>query len=661
MGPKHGSITRFSVYEEDDTIIHTPDSVYPSLLPELDADDTFSEDHAVASIEHDENTRRVSSTSTHDSHARHLRDSPRRPSNMTASEFSELPEEYEPEDEATTHQPYTPMKERPTFRNPSSVRAMQMISPPPFDHFSSPRSAPRYKLSTPSRNGTPRSTRSHSVIKQPRPLPRTQSTRKEHPLVLLHVTLLPILSPYSMSSMQAVLPPHIIDNYNVLRAKTSDTVLQRGILIPHPRAEYELLEERLLESLELRVPRILKCGHFHRPSTSPYGPGSACGDDDDDSDTLHESCSEDGHIDTDTDADPDLCATCNGRVKDGRHGTGAGTKRWELRIYAANGLMRAGAWAAAWSEMERVDVEIGPWIPEELRRELDERRAEEDEEAGRAMELERQLAREERRREERDRERAREGAAVPSTWTRSLAASLERAASPSPVYTAPRAPSPPQTQAAPPRPPPEPPAPILPSKPRAASPLPSAFRRDEVPLTVLLRNYVYLLTRNRRNVALFALSLGAAFLAASPWSGARASAQSSALGGGVSAPTQPRAPFPQPSDARSAPQAGAGAPGFPADGVTEALLAAATGAGSSASATGVVTTTVYGCYEHCPLVGLWAASSTTSSTTTTTTTTAVAAAVFNVQKAVTSPAATERSDAAFEDAMEMRLGGGLGA
>ena len=37
-----------------------------------------------------------------------------------------------------------------------------------------------------------------------------------------------------------------------------------------------------------------------------------------------------------------------------------GRDRWELRVYAANGLMTSGAWRRVWGEMERIDVEVGP-------------------------------------------------------------------------------------------------------------------------------------------------------------------------------------------------------------------------------------------------------------------------------------------------------------
>lgn len=180
---------------------------------------------------------------------------------------------------------------------------------------------------------------------------------KEHPLVLLHVTILPIVAPYSQEVLESVLPGYVLENWKLLREKVTDTMLERGVLIPHPREDYDLLEERLLESLELKVPRILACGHFH-----PEGG---------DGDAIEE---EEGY---ESDNDADICDDCGRRIRDGRFGSGTGSKRWEIRIYAANGLMRAGAWGAAWREMERVDVEIVPWVEDSVRRELDLRREEE--------------------------------------------------------------------------------------------------------------------------------------------------------------------------------------------------------------------------------------------------------------------------------------------
>lgn len=260
--------------------------------------------------------------------------------------------------------PFTPLKTRSPFRNPSSVRAMQMDITPP--HLASPPSSqPRHKNLTPSRQGTPRSLRSHrAAMGSPSKLSPSKKVRREYPLVLLHVTLLPIPLSYSPEILEAVLPPSILANWKLLQEKATDTVLERGVLIPHPREDYDLLEERLLESLELKTPRILKCGHFH---LSPEEEADIAAD----SDTDHD----------DEADDADICLDCGRRIRDGKYGnTGTGSKRWDLKLFAANGLMRAGAWAAAWREMERVDVEILPWMEEDMKREL-ELRGEEEERA----------------------------------------------------------------------------------------------------------------------------------------------------------------------------------------------------------------------------------------------------------------------------------------
>ncbi|KAI4176586.1 MAG: hypothetical protein LQ343_000877 [Gyalolechia ehrenbergii] len=182
---------------------------------------------------------------------------------------------------------------------------------------------------------------------------KKSSLKKEYPLVLLHVTLLPIPRVYSTELMEQVLPNYILENWKILREKATDTVIERGILIPHPKEDYDLMEERLLESLDLKTPRILKCGHFH---LDPDEERDVAVPDEEDLD--------------DEDNDADICADCGRRVRDGRYGSGAGSRRWDIKVYAANGLMKAGAWSAAWREMERVDVEITPWMADEFKREL---------------------------------------------------------------------------------------------------------------------------------------------------------------------------------------------------------------------------------------------------------------------------------------------------
>ncbi|KAL8738407.1 MAG: hypothetical protein Q9181_000778 [Wetmoreana brouardii] len=261
---------------------------------------------------------------------------------------------YPPENQPSS--PYTPMKVRSPFRNPSSVRAMQMeTTPPPYIPLSS--SQQRSIFPTPSRNGTPRSIRSgHSGTRMsPSKMSPTKRTivKKEYPLVLLHVTLLPIPRLYSAEVMDQVLPSYTLENWKILQEKATDTVVERGILIPHPKEDYDLLEERLLESLDLKVPRILRCGHFH---LDPDEEADAAGSDGEDFD--------------DEVNDANICEDCGRRVRDGKYGSGTGNRRWDIKVYAANGLMRAGAWGAAWREMERVDVEIVPWMDDELKREL---------------------------------------------------------------------------------------------------------------------------------------------------------------------------------------------------------------------------------------------------------------------------------------------------
>lgn len=304
---------------------------------------------------------------------------------------------------------YSPRKERPPFRNPSSVRAMQMASPPPLlaPETSRERARGSYKLATPSRTqrsesvsttGTRRS-RSHrdSLHRDYQAVsPRPSATPQPLPLVLLHVTILPMQMPYTPDIMVKIMPDWLVENYKVLEDKLQDIVLmRRGLLIQHPRDEYDLLEERILESLELKTPRLLKCGHFVAPDS----------DDDDtqesDEETARDHAGRDSRMSGGTvtgEVDPELryptpnsddanvCMDCHRLVKKPGHGVGAGTKRWDIKIYAANGLMRAGAWAAAWSEMERCDVEISPWIPHEVRKTL-EKRLEQEQEAAKAKAL----------------------------------------------------------------------------------------------------------------------------------------------------------------------------------------------------------------------------------------------------------------------------------
>jgi hypothetical protein len=206
--------------------------------------------------------------------------------------------------------------------------------------------------------------------------------------------------PYSHDIMARIMPDWLVENYKLLEEKLQDIILmRRGLLIPHPRDEYDLLEERILESLELKTPRLLPCGHFVPPEDDDDRE-----DEDDvasvgDENTGRGSRMSGGTLtegsNTSHNGDHSMCIDCHRELKKPGKGIGAGTRKWDIKIYAANGLMRAAAWQACWNDMERCDVEIHPWIPEEVRKTL-ERRAQEEQEADKrkqqyTVELQRQI------------------------------------------------------------------------------------------------------------------------------------------------------------------------------------------------------------------------------------------------------------------------------
>ena len=284
---------------------------------------------------------------------------------------------------------------RPAFRTPSDVRAMQMSSPAQSvtggGDGVSPRSSRRYMPMSGSRLGTPTASAQYSPKRTP---DRLKPARKEAPLVLLHCTLLPLrwvwgglvgaLEAADMSQDVKALR----DAWRVLQDRMGDTTCERGILLGHPQSDYEVLEERLLEALELplrRRARILECGHYLGPSNEMLG----YDDDDDDESCLD---SEEGYgYDDDRDDDAasgrrrsvasktshankanrkdrrHWCGTCRDEIRYESLGPG---KVFRVKVYASNGLMKAGAWEACWKEMERVDVEIEPIVAPAVQDEL---------------------------------------------------------------------------------------------------------------------------------------------------------------------------------------------------------------------------------------------------------------------------------------------------
>jgi hypothetical protein len=254
----------------------------------------------------------------------------------------------------------TMLKQHSAFRKTSSVRAMQMHTEDEGDgEFLTPPKRRGHRMSEGS------SPIKRSPYYSPSGLVAKQKVKKELPLVLLHCNLLPPSLPIpglvrypDQKVLKEVLPLVYWRRWKLLEEKVGSVVLrERGVLISHPEDMYDLLEERLLESLELQRPR-LDHGHF-------------LGHEEVDTDRDDQSVTEESATD---DEQGEQCPDCGGHIV--RH-SNAGRK-WEIRVFAANGLMRAGAWAAAWKEMEKVDVEVGLWLPSEVRRELEKRLSEGD-------------------------------------------------------------------------------------------------------------------------------------------------------------------------------------------------------------------------------------------------------------------------------------------
>ncbi|KAJ5091218.1 hypothetical protein NUU61_006088 [Penicillium alfredii] len=245
------------------------------------------------------------------------------------------------------------------FRKPSSVRAMQMHTEDEADSdefLTPPRRRPGMR--SPGSSPLKRSPYYSPTASANKPKPK-----KEFPLVLLHCNLLPpslpvpgAANPQNEKILEEVLPSQFWKRWRRLQDKAGSGMLRdRGVLISHPEDVYDMLEERLLESLELQHSRV-RNGHFLGHES---GPGSET------------ELSEKDESETDGEQGEE-CPDCGGHAL--RHGDS--NRKWEIRVYAANGLMRAGAWAAAWKEMEKVDVEVGLWLPSDVRRALEKRLSE---------------------------------------------------------------------------------------------------------------------------------------------------------------------------------------------------------------------------------------------------------------------------------------------
>lgn len=155
----------------------------------------------------------------------------------------------------------------------------------------------------------------------------------------------------------------MLEAWRQLQDQLGDTVCERGILLPHPQNDFEVLEERLLEALELplrRRARILECGHYLGPSNE-MNPNDET---DSDGDFQYE---EQRTSRSSFEKKTHWCSTCRSEIRYDSLGVG---KVFRVKIYASNGLVKAGAWEACWKEMERVDVEVEPIVEPEVHEEL---------------------------------------------------------------------------------------------------------------------------------------------------------------------------------------------------------------------------------------------------------------------------------------------------
>ncbi|KAM5379786.1 hypothetical protein ACJA88_005214 [Fusarium oxysporum] len=296
---------------------------------------------------------------------------------------------------------------RPVFRSPSSVKAMQMSSPP-GSTIGSPRSSRRAPLSA-SRLGSPRFSEQYSPKKTP---PRFK--RSTPPLVLLHVTLLPLRWPWGDVLENADADDlskeckAIRDAWRLLQDRMADTTVERGILLPHPQSDYEVLEERLLEALDLpmrRRARILECGHYLGPSNEMTIEDSE--EEESEEDEYQQQEEEERRSSRRSQAQPThWCKTCKSDINYESLGR---AKVFRVKVYASNGLIRGGAWEACWKEMERVDVEIEPLVDAVSQHELVSLEADQERELAmrEAEEEERYIRLDEEHREFEERERGR--------------------------------------------------------------------------------------------------------------------------------------------------------------------------------------------------------------------------------------------------------------
>ncbi|KAF3218437.1 hypothetical protein TWF192_003422 [Orbilia oligospora] len=162
------------------------------------------------------------------------------------------------------------------------------------------------------------------------------------PLVLLHVTLLPLPAQGPASSVLA----------NHLRKMISPTVVARGLLLPHPNDDYEGLIEMIAENLGLdqeTPPPFKKTATYSFDDCASHSEGSYVGSSDEEGEGYCPTC-------TRRRLKPEYCR--HERPRKHRRPYTHTEKWYTINIFASNGLMRSGAWSRSWEEMERIDVEV---------------------------------------------------------------------------------------------------------------------------------------------------------------------------------------------------------------------------------------------------------------------------------------------------------------
>ncbi|KAI9660468.1 MAG: hypothetical protein M1821_009818 [Bathelium mastoideum] len=343
----------------------------------------------------------------------------RRISAVTVSSISEL----ESEDKYPIR--YSPLSNRATFRSPDS--AVDAICAGSWGKLQSPvrrqredysqggKELRRLPLSRGSRGqrspsiphsppadadrGSPGSVKSmgsarSSKTTRSEALQRQASVEKQQlgPLVLLHVSVLQSTEiEYSDTLLSTILPPRVLRRYQSSRARllqnVGPVVRQRGILLRHPRNNFDELSERVLATLNLDGGVDMNSedelssqdaenenGYEEQQClVTEEATNQVDSDSADSDDTACETYCPTPQLSQRYHPSPKICSTCGRPRRFLRIDENAHSHCYDVNVYAANGLVSADVWEAVWQEMERVDVEINATLPEKWRQVLNER------------------------------------------------------------------------------------------------------------------------------------------------------------------------------------------------------------------------------------------------------------------------------------------------